>query len=151
MCVRHDRASAGLSKPARPPVRSTSFVTYAKQDADREDDVAGQGLGFVDAFETAGHLLGRVATRGQLYSSWGLALAPSTFGRFQGDLLVGNFGDGRINAYAMRPNGTFEHRGTLRRANGRTTRAMASSERSSHRTSVWRPALARRFDPPEPP
>ncbi|TMB49217.1 MAG: TIGR03118 family protein, partial [Deltaproteobacteria bacterium] len=75
------------------------FVTYAKQDADREDDVAGPGLGFVDEFDTSGTFLGRVATRGQLNSPWGLAMAPAAFGRFGGDLLVGNFGDGRITAF----------------------------------------------------
>ena len=77
------------------------FVTYAKQDAAKHDDVAGRGLGFVDVFSTSGDLMGRVATRGPLNSPWGLAVAPSSFGRFAGDLLVGNFGDGRINAYKM--------------------------------------------------
>ena len=90
------------------------FVTYAKQDADAEDEVAGQGLGFVDAYDTAGHLLARVAQHGQLNAPWGLARAPASFGRFGGDLLVGNFGDGQINAYEELPNGHFEHRGKLR-------------------------------------
>jgi uncharacterized protein (TIGR03118 family) len=94
------------------------FVTYAKQDADAEDEVAGQSLGFVDVFSTAGVLLGRVAQHGQLNAPWGLALAPSSFGRFGGDLLVGNFGDGQINAYEELPNGHFEHRGELRSAGG---------------------------------
>ncbi len=96
------------------------FVTYAKQDADAEDEVAGQGKGFVDAYDTAGNLLGRVAQHGQLNAPWGLALAPSTFGRFAGDLLVGNFGDGQINAYAELGNGQFEHRGELRDASGKS-------------------------------
>ena len=94
------------------------FVTYAKQDADAEDEVAGQSLGFVDVFSTAGDLLGRVAQHGQLNAPWGLALAPSSFGRFAGDLLVGNFGDGQINAYEELPNGHFAHRGELRSAGG---------------------------------
>jgi uncharacterized protein (TIGR03118 family) len=94
------------------------FVTYAKQDADREDDVAGQGLGFVDEFDASGMLLGRVASRGQLNSPWGLALAPASFGRFGGDLLVGNFGDGEITAFARGPNGRFEPRGQLRTGTG---------------------------------
>src|SRR2546423_1292688 len=68
------------------------FVTYAKQDADREDDVAGQGHGFVDAFDASGTLLGRGATHGQLDSPWGLALAPATFGRFGGHRLAGSVG-----------------------------------------------------------
>jgi uncharacterized protein (TIGR03118 family) len=90
------------------------FVTYGKQDADREDDVAGQGLGFVDEFDTSGSLLARVASRGQLNSPWGLAMAPVGFGRFAGDLLVGNFGDGQISAFEPRPNGRFGFVGQLR-------------------------------------
>lgn len=92
------------------------FVTFAKQDRAREDDVDGRGLGFVDMFDTNGKLLGRVARRGPLNAPWGLALAPRSFGRFGGDLLVGNFGDGQINAYKQQPAGKFEHRGKLRRA-----------------------------------
>jgi uncharacterized protein (TIGR03118 family) len=90
------------------------FVAYAKQDADAEDEVAGQGAGFVDAYDLAGNLLARVAQHGQLNAPWGLALAPEGFGRFGGDLLVGNFGDGQINAYEELPNGHFAHRGELR-------------------------------------
>ncbi len=94
------------------------FVSYAKQDEDAEDEIAGRGLGFVDAYDTAGNLLQRVAQHGQLNAPWGLALAPSSFGRFGGDLLVGNFGDGEINAYEELPNGHFEHRGALRGSDG---------------------------------
>jgi uncharacterized protein (TIGR03118 family) len=90
------------------------FVTFAKQDADAEDEVAGQGRGFVDEFDTSGNLLRRVAQHGQLNAPWGLALAPPEFGRFGGDLLVGNFGDGQINAYELGANGQYEHRGELR-------------------------------------
>jgi uncharacterized protein (TIGR03118 family) len=94
------------------------FVTYAKQDADAEDDVAGQGHGFVDEYDADGTLIGRVATHGQLNSPWGLAMAPASFGRFGGDLLVGNFGDGQINAFERQPNGSFEPRGQLRTESG---------------------------------
>jgi uncharacterized protein (TIGR03118 family) len=90
------------------------FVAYAKQDEAAEDEVAGQGAGFVGAYDLAGNLLGRVAQHGQLNAPWGLALAPEGFGRFGGDLLVGNFGDGQINAYEELPNGHFAHRGELR-------------------------------------
>src|SRR5213079_2601322 len=55
--------------------------------------------GFVNAFDTGGHLLRRVASGGRLNSPWGLALAPADFGAFSNDLLVGNVGDGRINAF----------------------------------------------------
>jgi uncharacterized protein (TIGR03118 family) len=94
------------------------FVAYAKQDEAAEDEVAGQGTGFVDAYNLVGNLLGRVAQHGQLNAPWGLALAPEGFGRFGGDLLVGNFGDGQINAYEELPNGHFEHRGELRGSDG---------------------------------
>jgi len=75
------------------------YVTYAKQDAALHDDVAGQGHGFVDVFTTDGSLIRRLVSHGQLNSPWGLALAPAGFGGFGGALLVGNFGDGHINAY----------------------------------------------------
>jgi uncharacterized protein (TIGR03118 family) len=90
------------------------FVTYAKQDAERSDEVAGPGLGFVDRFDTSGTFLGRVATRGPLNAPWGLALAPASFGPFGGDLLVGNFGDGKINAYEPQADGTYMPVGELR-------------------------------------
>jgi uncharacterized protein (TIGR03118 family) len=90
------------------------FVTFAKQDADAEDEVAGQGRGFVDEFDTSGNLVARVAQHGQLNAPWGLALAPADFGRFSNDLLVGNFGDGQINAYALGANGRYTHKGELR-------------------------------------
>jgi uncharacterized protein (TIGR03118 family) len=96
------------------------FVTYAKQDEEHEDEVAGQSLGFVDEYSTAGAFEGRVAQRGQLNAPWGLAIAPNDFGRFSGDLLVGNFGDGQINAYEQLGNGNFEHRGELRGEDGKS-------------------------------
>ena len=95
------------------------FVAYAKQDEDAEDEIAGQGRGFVDAYDTQGNLLDRVAQHGQLNAPWGLALAPETFGRFGGDLLVGNFGDGNINAYEELSNGHFAHLGELRGSDGK--------------------------------
>ena len=75
------------------------YVSYAKQNAAKHDDVAGPGNGFVDVYDTSGHLLRRLISRGDLNSPWGLALAPASFGAFAGDLLVGNFGDGAIHAY----------------------------------------------------
>lgn len=99
-------------------IGSRIFVTFAKRGGGA-DEVDGQGLGIVDAFDANGNLLARVAQHGQLDAPWGLALAPPAgFGRFSGDLLVGNFGDGQINAYAELPNGRFEHRGTLRASSG---------------------------------
>ena len=75
------------------------YVAYAQQDADKKDEIAGAGLGIVDHFDLQGNLLGRVATGGTLDAPWGLAIAPASFGPWAGALLVGNFGDGRINAF----------------------------------------------------
>jgi uncharacterized protein (TIGR03118 family) len=75
------------------------FVTYAKQDAAAEDDAPGPGNGFVDIFDTSGNFLQRLVSQGKLNSPWGLALAPANFGELSNALLIGNFGDGRINAY----------------------------------------------------
>jgi uncharacterized protein (TIGR03118 family) len=87
------------------------YVTYAKQDADRKDDVAGRGHGFIDVFTAGGFLVKRLVSRGALDSPWGLEVAPRGFGPFGGKLLVGNFGNGRIHAYGLF-SGRFE--GTLR-------------------------------------
>jgi hypothetical protein len=76
------------------------YVTFAAQDADKHDDVAGPGNGFVDVFNTEGGFIKRLITAGLLNSPWGLARVPDHFGSFDHEvLLVGNFGDGRINAY----------------------------------------------------
>ncbi|MEP7057290.1 MAG: TIGR03118 family protein [Caldimonas sp.] len=77
----------------------TLYVTYAKQDGTKHDEIAGAGLGLVDSYDLQGNLLARIATGGTLNAPWGLAIAPSSFGALAGALLVGNFGDGRINAY----------------------------------------------------
>jgi len=92
------------------------YVSFAEQDAALHDDVAGQGNGFVDVFTNDGAFVKRLITRGQLNSPWGLALAPAGFGKFGGDLLVGNFGDGNINVY--NPNNGARV-GDLRQPNGR--------------------------------
>jgi uncharacterized protein (TIGR03118 family) len=75
------------------------YVSYAMQDANAKDDVPGAGHGFVNVFTGAGQLVQRFASQGVLDSPWGLALAPKGFGAFAGSLLIGNFGDGRINAF----------------------------------------------------
>ncbi len=75
------------------------FVTYAKQDAAKHDDAAGPGRGFVDVFDTDGHLLRRFASRGSLNSPWGVTHASFAFGRFSGKVLVGNFGNGHIDVF----------------------------------------------------
>jgi len=98
------------------------YVTYALQDDEKEDDVAGVGHGFVDAFDLDGNLLHRVASMGRLNSPWGLAMAPAdSFGKFAGDLLVGNFGDGGINAFdpnTILGDGQLQPQGQLHGAGG---------------------------------
>ncbi len=100
-------------------IHGNLYVTYAKQDADREDDVPGRGFGFVDVFDADGHLLKRLISRGRLNAPWGLALAPSGFGKFSNRLLVGNFGNGIINAYDV---ATGEWVGRLHQPDGHTLR-----------------------------
>jgi uncharacterized protein (TIGR03118 family) len=75
------------------------YVTYAKQDADAEDDVAGPGKGYVSVFSGGGQFIKRLISRGHLNAPWGLALTPHNFGKFHDALLVGNFGNGHINAF----------------------------------------------------
>jgi len=94
-------------------------VTFAKQEPGSEDELHHQGFGVVDEFDTDGNLITRIATHGQLNAPWGIAPAPAGFGRFGGDLLVGNFGDGRINAFAQQPDGSWERDGGLRDSSGR--------------------------------
>jgi uncharacterized protein (TIGR03118 family) len=75
------------------------YVTFAKQGPGKDDDDARPGNGFVDVFSPNGDLLQRLVSRGRLDSPWAVTLAPPTFGAFGGDILVGNFGNGRINAF----------------------------------------------------
>ena len=84
------------------------FVTYAKQDHQREDDVACDGCGFVNVFDTSGNFLRRLISNGNLNAPWGLALVD-------GELWVGNFGDGMINNYDPVSGAFIE---TLMRADG---------------------------------
>lgn len=96
------------------------YVAYAKQDQGKKFDVPGPGNGYVDVYDPSGKLLsangnGPLVANASLNSPWGLAIAPATFGQFAGALLVGNFGDGRINAFDSKT-GVFK--GTLQDANG---------------------------------
>jgi len=91
------------------------YVSYAKQDAAKHDDVAGRGHGFIDVFNRDGHFENRLVSRDGLNSPWGMTIAPSSWGNIAGALLVGNFGNGRIHAYDAE-NGRFE--GVLRNAHG---------------------------------
>ena len=80
-------------------INGSLLVTYALQDASKSDDVSGAGHGFVDVFDLNGNFVKRLISMSVLNSPWGLAIAPGNFGAFSNDLLVGNFGDGRINAF----------------------------------------------------
>jgi len=91
------------------------YVTYAEQDPNSPDEVAGAGKGLVSIFDTQGNFIERLASQGTLNAPWGLVIAPSSFGEFAGDLLVGNFGDGTINAFNL-SNNHFD--GQLKGSNG---------------------------------
>jgi uncharacterized protein (TIGR03118 family) len=80
------------------------YVTFAKQDSAMHDEITGAGLGYVDIFDFSGNLIGQFASAGPLNAPWGIAIAPAGFGSLQGDVLIGNFGDGMINIFT--PNGT---------------------------------------------
>lgn len=92
------------------------YVSYAQQDSARHDEVAGPGRGRVDVFTPDGVLLRRLASHAVLNAPWGLTIAPAGFGTFSGDLLVGNFGDGRINAFDPR---SLTFAGSLRTPGGK--------------------------------
>lgn len=92
------------------------YVLYARQNPpDNEDDLPGKGFGFVNVFDLEGNFIKRLISGGKLNSPWGFAIGPKDFGKFSGKFLIGNFGDGRINAYDHR--GNFI--GTLRNKRGR--------------------------------
>jgi uncharacterized protein (TIGR03118 family) len=97
------------------------FVTYALQDAKAEDEVDKPGKGYIDEFTPDGALVAQVAKQGgknaPLNAPWGLAMAPQGFGVFAGDVLVGNFGNGRISAYEQR-GAKWVYRGQLRKGDG---------------------------------
>jgi uncharacterized protein (TIGR03118 family) len=116
--------AGAFTDPSLPPrfapfgiqaIGSDIYVTYAKQDPSMTEEMTGPGLGYVDVYAANGRLKRRVASRGALNAPWGIAMAPEGFGRFSKALLVGNFGDGRINGYGA----VFgKPLGTLRGANG---------------------------------
>ncbi|MGD0505763.1 MAG: TIGR03118 family protein [Steroidobacteraceae bacterium] len=85
-------------------VNNQLYVTYAMQDTAKHDEVPGAGLGYVDVFDLSGNLVSRFASAGALNAPWGIAVAPSGWGSLAGDVLIGNFGDGKINIF--KPNGT---------------------------------------------
>ena len=119
------KVAGGFADPDLPPgmapfniwaLNGKLYVAYAVQDGAKRADVAGPGNGIVNVFDFDGNLVQHLITKGgALNSPWGLAIAPSTFGAFAGNLLVGNFGDGKVNAFDT---GTGALVGTLQNANG---------------------------------
>lgn len=97
-------------------IQGDLYVTYAFRKPGDTDETAGPGKGYVNVFDPSGNLIRRVASKGQLNAPWGIALAPASFGRFANNLLIGNFGDGTINAYDAH---TGDFKGTLKGANGK--------------------------------
>lgn len=75
------------------------YVTFAEQNKEMHDDVAGPNHGFVDVVNPDDDTILRLISKQGLNSPWGMALAPGDFGKFSNDLLVGNFGDGTISAF----------------------------------------------------
>lgn len=96
------------------------FVTYAKVDPKTGRSVNTRGAGYVSEFTTDGHFVDRIASRGTLNAPWGLAIAPTSWGKLAGSLLVGNFGDGRVNIIQPKSHGRFDHKVTaqLKTTNG---------------------------------
>ncbi|CAB3807185.1 hypothetical protein LMG28688_06501 [Paraburkholderia caffeinitolerans] len=90
---------AGFAPFGIQAIGSNLFVTYAMQDSAKHDDVAGAGLGMIDVYDTAGNLKQHFATGAPLNAPWGIAQAPANFGTMSGAILIGNFGDGTINAF----------------------------------------------------
>lgn len=110
---------SGLSPFGIAAIGSTVYVSYALLGPDGRTQVNGAGNGVVDAFDTAGNFVKRIATSGTLNSPWGLVIAPANFGAASNDLLVGNFGDGTVDVFD--PNsGAFQ--GALTNTDGSTFR-----------------------------
>ena len=88
-----------IGSATAPATAKQLVVTYAVQNAEKHDDVAGMSHGIVNTFDLNGQSFQRLIQHGQLNSPWGVAVAPGSFGALAGSLLIGNFGNGHINAY----------------------------------------------------
>ncbi|WP_410856347.1 TIGR03118 family protein [Paraburkholderia sp. SIMBA_054] len=111
-----DSLQAGFAPFGIQAIGSKIYVAYAKQDTAAHDNVSGPGLGIVNVFDTAGKLVQHFASGGPLNAPWGVAQAPAAFGQFSNDVLVGNFGDGMINAFDP---ASGEFVGTLKQKDGK--------------------------------
>ena len=125
---------AGFAPFGLKNVNGTLFVTYAKQDAARHDDVAGVGNGFIDEFTLSGNFIERFASQGLLNSPHGIAVAPDNFGQFSNALLVGNFGDSKVNAFNLN---TGQFLGQLTDAHGKTLILNGGFKQESDTKGLW--------------
>jgi len=90
---------AGFAPHGVHVINNQVYVTYGQQDAAKHDPVPGAGAGQVDIFDVNGNFIKTFATGGTLNAPWGVVTASASFGEFSNDILVGNFGDGTINAF----------------------------------------------------
>ena len=125
---------AGFAPFGLKNVNGTLFVTYALQDAARHDDVAGVGNGFIDEFTLSGNFIERFASQGLLNSPHGIAVAPANFGQFSNDLLVGNFGDSKVNAFNL---STGQFLGQLTDAHGKTLILNGGFKKEADTKGLW--------------
>jgi uncharacterized protein (TIGR03118 family) len=125
---------AGFAPFGLKNVNGTLFVTYAKQDGARHDDVAGVGNGFIDEFTLSGNFIERFASQGLLNSPHGIAVAPDNFGQFSNALLVGNFGDSKVNAFDLQ---TGQFLGQLTDAHGNTLILNGGFKKESDTKGLW--------------
>ena len=107
-----DTIPAGYCPFGIQAIGDSIFVSYALSGG--EEEIAGIGRGVVREFDLEGHLIAEVGSHGRLNAPWGIAMAPDDFGKFSGCLLVGNFGDGRINAFCKDDEGEWHPAGRLR-------------------------------------
>lgn len=96
---RDDRVPHGFAPFNIQNIGGELYVTFARQDSERHDDVDGAGLGYVDVFSPTGFLIRRLQHGSWLDAPWGVAMAPGDFGIYSHDLLVGQFGSGQIAVY----------------------------------------------------
>ncbi len=108
---------AGYSTFNVQAINGQLYVTYAQVDTTNGKEKVGAGLGFVDVFDADGHMLKRLVSNGVLNAPWGVVMAPANFGPFSNDLLIGNFGDGTINAFDPSTGALI---GTVKNAGGTT-------------------------------
>jgi uncharacterized protein (TIGR03118 family) len=99
-------------------VNGQLYVTYAMQDSAKHDEVTGIGLGYVDIFDFSGNFISRFASTGALNAPWGIAVTPAGFGSLEGDVLIGNFGDGTISIFAPKGTSLATSVGPLLASNG---------------------------------